>query len=368
LCLFIALPAHAGAEAPRDDQAALELFRQAAEEPSRGYLFSPKAETLNSKTPIPQYAERVRLFKLLLLDAKSPSTRKQPRLVEKDLLAAAGFLVQLSEQKSGVLATAFVQQLCLREAYPVLSEVLRGPGSSPAFLSEISARLARVGQNQDFLQAAFREEGSIAKGSLREGVNPEMEARQRANLPLWKRLASRRTADSQYFPWVYKRFDAETDERTRALISAARDNDPKRFVDFRAKREEEIASRRRARESRGLWAAFQAGLKGGESSIVGEELVDTMLSLTTPRYEKMIQPYHAFLCELNVLRAGLAVKRYLRARKRLPEDLDWLVPAFLSAVPLDSFNAFKPLRYVRTGKKFSVYSLGPDGREIVFTD
>jgi hypothetical protein len=97
--------------------------------------------------------------------------------------------------------------------------------------------------------------------------------------------------------------------------------------------------------------------------MVAETVSDVLIEIASPHYEKLIPRYHAFLCELNVLRTGLAVILYQRERKRLPDDLGQLVPSYISAVPQDSFNGFKPMRYVKKGNDFKVYSFGPDDKD-----
>ena len=124
-----------------DNRAALELFRQAAEERNDGSLFGSRPEKLNSTTPMPKYGVKTKLFKLLLIDAKVKMAQRQRGPAEKDLLAAAGFLAQVSEQKSGLLMGSLVQQMCLLKSYPVLSDSLRGASADAAYLSELAARL-----------------------------------------------------------------------------------------------------------------------------------------------------------------------------------------------------------------------------------
>ena len=348
-----------------DNQAALESFRQAAEQSSDGYLFAPKAETLNSKTPIPLYSEYMKLIKLLVLDAEVQTARKQRSLVEKDMLAATGFLVQVSEQKSGAMIATLVQTLCLKAAYPVLLESIRGRSSS-AYLKEISNRLAQVERNQDFAKAAFLEEAARNKGSFREGTAPGSLAEAREKYPFWKRLAARKLQDAEFFSILYKMVDAGIDDRTQALIEAFRANAPERISLFDKKREQEILSRKQARDKRSAWTDLTEGLKNGTEGTkrrMAEAVADMMFAIAPPQYDKILPIYHVFFCELNVLRAGLAVKLDQRAYGRLPADLNMLVPAFLSAVPQDSFNGFHPMRYVRTGNKFLVYSFGPDGKD-----
>lgn len=58
--------------------------------------------------------------------------------------------------------------------------------------------------------------------------------------------------------------------------------------------------------------------------------------------------------------AALALKLYRADRGEYPDSLDALAPEFLESVPRDPF-AGEPLKYVREGEGFLVYSLGPNG-------
>lgn len=83
-------------------------------------------------------------------------------------------------------------------------------------------------------------------------------------------------------------------------------------------------------------------------------------SVTPPDYSRLIPAYHAAYNALNVLRAGLAAKRFQRAYRRLPASLEQLVPAYLPSVPGDTFNSGAPLTYLKGRRAFAVYSYGPD--------
>jgi hypothetical protein len=60
--------------------------------------------------------------------------------------------------------------------------------------------------------------------------------------------------------------------------------------------------------------------------------------------------------------AAIAVERFRLAHGRLPENLNELVPQFLSTVPDDPFDG-QPLRYHRLAKGYVVYSVGADGHD-----
>lgn len=68
------------------------------------------------------------------------------------------------------------------------------------------------------------------------------------------------------------------------------------------------------------------------------------------------------VAQVEVAATALAVERYRLAHQRLPETLDQLVPAYVTAVPADPFDG-APLRYKRLDRGFLVYSVGEDGRD-----
>jgi hypothetical protein len=68
------------------------------------------------------------------------------------------------------------------------------------------------------------------------------------------------------------------------------------------------------------------------------------------------------VAQLEMAKVLLAVERYRLARASLPETLDQLVPAYVTAVPADPFNG-TPLRYKGLDRGFLVYSVGEDGRD-----
>jgi hypothetical protein len=58
---------------------------------------------------------------------------------------------------------------------------------------------------------------------------------------------------------------------------------------------------------------------------------------------------------------ALAIKRYEIQNKRLPENLSQLIPAFLTAIPVDPMDGH-PLRYkVINPQQMLLYSTGMDG-------
>lgn len=70
-----------------------------------------------------------------------------------------------------------------------------------------------------------------------------------------------------------------------------------------------------------------------------------------------------YLANVRCTAVGVAIERYrLDHDKKAPETLEALVPKYLKAVPLDPFDG-KPLRFRREDRSWTVYSIGPNGRD-----
>src|SRR5262249_25938289 len=104
-----------------------------------------------------------------------------------------------------------------------------------------------------------------------------------------------------------------------------------------------------------------------QSSLFGEwrrkwgtiDKVGDGMTLAGMSIEDSFLTTHAILrCAL----AALAAERYRRQTGDWPRSLADLVPNYLSAVPLDPFDATQ-LRYRRTAEGAVIYSVGRDGRD-----
>jgi hypothetical protein len=69
-----------------------------------------------------------------------------------------------------------------------------------------------------------------------------------------------------------------------------------------------------------------------------------------------------FATNLRLASMALVVERFRLTQDRLPENLNELVPKFLSTVPDDPFDG-QPLRYHRLAKGYVIYSIGADGHD-----
>ncbi|HNW45288.1 MAG TPA: hypothetical protein PKI19_12345 [Elusimicrobiales bacterium] len=349
------------------NQAALEAFRETAKLGSDGNFLMQKPEKPETVSPAPAFGEIEKLLNLVLLDARMHTARKLPRAAERDLLAVAGLLVQLAQQKYAMLPASLTLQSFMQKAYPLLAQSAGKKAlPSTAYLAELSGQLARIAREQDFLAAAILEETEIKKNAARERANMRNSDQERKKLALGKSLVALAVQDLEFFSGVYERFDAAADAEARAAGAAVRENSPKIEEDFLAQRDKQIAERKSARDKRGWLDTLRDGATGAAETkkLLAEETADALTGTAAgPGWTKLAEPYHVFFNQLNALHTGVALKLRLRERGKLPEDLKSLVPAYLSEVPADSFNKFQPLRYLKKGGGFRVYSLGPDQKD-----
>ncbi len=92
-------------------------------------------------------------------------------------------------------------------------------------------------------------------------------------------------------------------------------------------------------------------------------------AITSPLAEIFASPEMAFSLWVHdlvrqaatrLLAAEMAIRNFRRDRGQLPKSLAELVPKYLQEVPLDPFQAGKPLIYQPKGNAYRLYSLGPD--------
>jgi hypothetical protein len=349
----------------KENAGAMELFRQAAAAPNDGYLFAPRDERPTVASPVPKFGPHIKLFKLLLIDSKVSVSDERPQDSEKDLLAAAGFLAQTAGQKSAPLFSHMVTQLCLFEAWPQFLESLRGKGASDAYMAELARRLDVAAAAQDFLRQDMVLDGEILKNTVRDSLTKEKLLGELEKKPVLLELQMRRVMDDEFTAIVDKLYSGYVDAQVKAFVDAFAGCDPA-MAELRLAELKKEVEAQRARYPKPAGFMALASLIYPTKAIkeaVAFAVYEKFASAGSPDYGKLIPSYHAFYNALNVLRTGLAVKRWQRASRRLPGSLEQLVPAYLPAVPQDTFNKRLPLMYLQGRRSFEVYSFGPDGAD-----
>jgi hypothetical protein len=107
-----------------------------------------------------------------------------------------------------------------------------------------------------------------------------------------------------------------------------------------------------------IWMQHAFGWSGHLSQIFEE---------IAPRYNTTAmvrKTLHRTQAVTRLLMAELAIRAFRLERDALPDSLTELTPKFFDQVPVDPFDsAGGPLRYVRTGVSYALYSVSEDGRD-----
>lgn len=82
-----------------------------------------------------------------------------------------------------------------------------------------------------------------------------------------------------------------------------------------------------------------------------------MSKMLLPSLDAMAHAVGRGTARREVARTAVAIERYRRAKRRLPADLDELVPDFMTQTPLDSFTG-GPLHWTVTNDEYCIYSVG----------
>ncbi|MEW5907249.1 MAG: hypothetical protein AB1734_10805 [Elusimicrobiota bacterium] len=342
-----------------DNALPMEMFRRAAALPSDGFLLAAKTERPASRGQGPDYGPHLKIFRLMLIDARRRAASGDRAGAEAGLLAAAGFIAQLAEQKAFTLYGAAALGECAEKAYPFFAEILRGRTPSPSYMRELAVRLGRaLAAMERMPELMCAESAELEKNQLRQDLNPEKAVLERGVMPFYRRYAYRRLQNDDYFALVYSRFDAAADARASALREAFLRNDPAAAEDFVKGQLRELA----AKDARGGKLGVIGGYKVtvGDAHAVRSGMADSMVHILTARnaagYWKIFPVHHSAAARLGLLRAALAVKEYQRRRGRLPDALERVVPALLPEIPKDPFNGFAPAAYSASPRGFSLRS------------
>lgn len=112
-------------------------------------------------------------------------------------------------------------------------------------------------------------------------------------------------------------------------------------------------------------STVQEFLKAGQLAETWREAIPRshlMFHLMSPAMGRLSQLYARYYAGQMSTLTALAVQRYRLKTQKLPDTLATLVPAFLDEAPVDPFDG-EPIRYVKQGKGFVVYSVGEDGQD-----
>ena len=276
----------------------------------------------------------------MLIEGRRWEKENRPDVALDDYLSVLRFANHLGQQKDFILLSKLLEIIVRRLAFASLEPYINREQLTTQDCRHLLDSLVSLRQQDAGLEGAFEEEQVIMKNTIRT-------------------LKKKEWYNAFYnYEKMYNEFDRLEDEYLSDLVAAYRENRPEAY-------EEKV---RRFGEQLDIdtkpfniaWKALQGRL-GLPEGIDSPTLVSRILfAIAAPPYTKVITRYYASLSEFDALITAAAVRLYELENGQTPDRLQELVPTYLSKIPEDPFDDFKPLRYERREKRWIVYSIGPD--------
>ena len=294
----------------------------------------------DASTELPQHADEVNVARLVLLEGRQWEKENRPDLALENYLSVLRFANHLGQQKDFILLSKLLEIIVRRLAFAPLEQHINREQLTTQDCRHLLDSLVSLRRQDAGLEGAFEEEKEAAKNTIRTIKKKE-----------WYNAFYN-------YEKMYNEFDRLEDEYLSYLVTAYRENKPEAY-------EERV---RRFREQLEIdtkpfnmaWKGLQARLGLPEGIDYPTLTARQVFAIVAPRSTKVITRYYASLSEFDALITAAAVRLYELENGQIPDTLQAVVPTYLSKLPEDPFDDFKPLRYERREKRWIVYSIGPD--------
>ncbi|MCK9604316.1 MAG: hypothetical protein M0R66_08170 [Candidatus Omnitrophica bacterium] len=297
-----------------NNSASLELFKKAILEKSDGYILGRGPDKFDIFSRLPDYSKFTQLFKLLLLEGRLKEAKGLQKEAEEDYLAAAGFMIHVSQQRYGIMVSVIVNSLCLDLANACFGESF--PGDA-LYRDNLLNNLRKLKSNQDFLESAFREEAQGLKNTARtleaaakKGATFEelfqisaIDGADKEQVKKYRERSKELTAmlDGKFFSEFYNQVDFRIDEFTSAAILAAKENNAENYKN-KIKDFQDSIDKTGKPLNYLLWSLNKAAVEGKEAKLIAAEtMANVFLRIAVPDFSKAIEKYWSFYNRLNAL-------------------------------------------------------------------
>lgn len=328
----------------KKNQGAINEFKKATKLTNCDFTFGKSIKkTVAAKTP--RYINEHYLARLVIVEGRLYEKENRWDLALDNYLAVLRFANHMGQQKDFIIITTAVGIGAQRMVYIPLTQYINREKLSSQDCQTLLNSLVSLRNNRTGLDSAFEEEKEIMKKAIRIVVD---EAKQKGQY------------DEIYLQKLCRKFDRLCNKFFEYDIIAFKENKPEiyeeKIIQLRNEVEKKIKPLNLTWESLKKVAGIPEGIDS--PSLAAKILV----SMAMPRYNPITR-YYTSLSELNILITAGAMKLYKLKNDKIPDSLQELIPIYLSKLPEDPFNDFKPLKYEKRNKGWVVYSFGPDKQD-----
>lgn len=321
----------------------IEKFKEATKlEKCDFMLGKPVGKAVTAKFPVD--SRLIDIVRLVLIEGRLYEKENEPELALRNYLCVLRFGNHLEQQNNFVLMSKLfamaVEQLTFK---PLKKFIARRTTNVQEYLS-ILRTLTILKKSKLGFEKAYEEEKENLKRIVRTLEN---EVKQEGDYR------------EDFFQTFYKEYDKLVGEYFGYMITAFKNNNPEIFDNKIAQFKKEL--KEEVKPLNLTWEYFKKIIGKGKSMEPPSLVAKILFSISIPSFQKATTRYYVSLSELDVLLTAVAIKLYqLQNSNKTIEAIDELIPIYLSQIPQDPFNDFKPLKYKKNNKGWLVYSFGPD--------
>ncbi len=314
----------------------LALARQGAISPR--FELGTGLDVISYRTPLPNLTGAIKGADLLLVDGKRLLAEGHPAEALDNALAVLAMAAQCDQEKNFALIDQLVSMLLVRNAFPLLSNLI-ATGLDEPRLQTLRNALEPLAETDDAGRGIQQE---LAMGGI---VNAEV------------------LAKAWYIPpWILKKMMLDVVRAYKDFADAVADGARRNVPGIQ---ESEIARRRtygeRPDSKENFYFCLKIGMKNPQA--YGDCMIAYPFVSPVPHYPQVTMKIHFGKSLAAVLLAAVGVRLYEWSRHMPPPTLQDLVPNFLPQVPRDNFDEFRPLRYALGPNAWTVYGIGPDRKD-----
>ncbi|MBU1044187.1 MAG: hypothetical protein KJ915_07300 [Candidatus Omnitrophica bacterium] len=339
-----------------EHEKAISLFKLAALQESNQAMFIKKPEKITFIMPGVDGSKLRLLLRLVLAQGLKFESAGQYHKAKENYIASVRFIMHSSREEFKALQPQLMEMACFNIVEKCIYKSISDDNLSNGYYSDLLKYFNVIYGQQDFLESVFKTE-LLGTKNLARMLEKEMpdSGPYKINKIFFKKDIN------LFFRSFYMSYDLRVNENTKNAIECAKKND----LSLLRMEQREIEEKELGKPFNMVKKFLRKFLieRKNITQIKAEFLADIMSTLGQPDYSKIINYYHVYYNKLNLLRTALAVKLYEADKGELPDSLDFLVLEYLKEVPLDTYNEFKPLSYIKAENTVKIYSWGPDRKD-----
>lgn len=354
------------------NQAAIRKFKKAANLPKCDFLYritleeyldKHSDESLGALDALDEYDECLvsietlrkygDLAHLVILEGRLFETEGKPDDALENYVSALKYTIHLSQEKTDVLMSRLYERLTLKRIYTPLCQFINHENVNKKQCNLLLDTLISLRKNRIDLERVSEQR---KKGFTR--------VIQKVIQMMVDEVKQYKAYDPIFYRQFYLEFNKLHDEFYKYQIAGCRQNSPEKCRQTKEQMRERLLKETTLRILVWNFAKRRLGLEATNPATLSAKILYSEHLRWPSLPASLITSHYKSVSEWNILTTATAVKLYELEKGKAPENLEELVPKYLSELPKDPFDEFKLLKYKRKNdKEWTLYSLGPDKKD-----